>query len=124
MAGARDANRTIHCEYCHIPLGQARSIYSSTILRQQVEEKKERRKVVAELLKSLTGTQKPLAGETPRRVVSRGAQHSELLRWIIVYSERIRELILDEQTREVAVREGEAASKVYNVTFGEERQVR
>ncbi|CDJ64193.1 hypothetical protein, conserved [Eimeria necatrix] len=88
-----------------------------------VEEKKERRKVVAELLKSLTGTQKPLAGETPRRVVSRGAQHSELLRWIIVYSERIRELILDEQTREVAVREGEAASKVYNVTFGEERQL-
>lgn len=92
-------------------------------MKMQVEERKERRKVLAQLLKALTGIQEPPERQKPRRVISRGAQHSELLRWIIVYSERIRELIHDEPTREVAVRDGDAPLKVYNVTFGEERRV-
>ncbi|XP_026192612.1 uncharacterized protein LOC34622554 [Cyclospora cayetanensis] len=86
-----------------------------------VEERKERRRVLAELLKALTGVHEPPGSARPRRVVSRGAQHSELLRWLIVYSSRIRALIKEEPTREVALRDGEAPSRVYKVTFGEER---
>lgn len=88
-----------------------------------VEERKERRKILAQLLKALTGIQEPPERQKPRKIVSRGAQHSELLRWVIVYSERIRELIRDEPTREVAVRDGDAPLKVYTVTFGEEREL-
>ena len=89
----------------------------------QVEERKERRKVLAELLKNLTGIQEPPGRGGPRKTFSRGAQHSELLRWLIVYSERIRGLIRGDQTREVAIREGDAESKVYTVAFGGERLV-
>lgn len=90
----------------------------------QIEERKERKEVVAALLKALTGVQAPPASERPRRPLHRGAQHSELLRWLIVYNERIRGLIRDEPTREVAVRGGAGPSRTYNVTFGEERPVR
>lgn len=88
-----------------------------------VEERKERRKVLAEVLKALTGVQQAPAGERVRRVLSRGAQHSELLRWVVVYNERIRGLIRDEPEREVAVRDGDAQAKVFRVAFGEERQL-
>ncbi|KAL8271256.1 hypothetical protein Esti_004822 [Eimeria stiedai] len=86
-----------------------------------VEERKERRKVIAELLKALTGIQAPPGQDRLKRTLTRGAQHSELLRWLIVYHERIRNLVQDEPTREVVVREGDVAAKVYSVTFGEER---
>ncbi|KAL8447907.1 hypothetical protein Emed_004202 [Eimeria media] len=87
----------------------------------EVEERKERRKVIAEVLKGITGIQAPPAQDRLRKTLSRGAQHSELLRWLIVYNERIRRLIQEEPTREVVVREGDAPAKVYSVTFGEER---
>ncbi|KAL8453881.1 hypothetical protein Emag_001689 [Eimeria magna] len=87
----------------------------------QVEERKERRKVIAEVLKALTGIQAPPGQDRLRKTLTRGAQHSELLRWLIVYHERIRRLIQDEPTRDIVVREGDAAAKVYSVAFGEER---
>lgn len=80
--------------------------------------------MLAEVLKALTGVQEAPARERLRRVLSRGAQHSELLRLVVVYNDRIRGLIRDEPAREVAVRDGDAQAKVFRVSFGEERQVR
>ncbi|KAL8434248.1 hypothetical protein Efla_002013 [Eimeria flavescens] len=88
-----------------------------------VEERKERRKVIAELLKALTGMQLEAGRDRPRRTLSRGAQHSEQLRWLIVYNERIRRLVDEERTREVAVREGDAPAKMYSVKFGDEKEL-
>lgn len=71
----------------------------------------------------LTGVQDPPGRERPRKTLSRGAQHCEPLRWLIVYNERIRQLINDDPTREIVVRDGDGPAKMYSVTFGGEKPV-